>query len=253
MLYGHHTPLFRITTLPECAPYAFRLNPLPKATPPRITAATALEEGDATITRQGQEPEEENNEADTYEDNGEFSAGAILAACLRNCEKHYKEGAGGVRASTGNILLVVTRKVQGCFVADMVQPLKYSAIRACAMQALERLNAHLATVTLQLQEQLQQLKEQQQLLQQGQQSQPGAGALTLKIPHTPSSPSSKGVVRVGMGGAQTLPMPPAGHRGGERGGSDSQPVSKKKQQQREALNFASIPDFAVSNSKKSKK
>ena len=115
----------------ECAPYAFRLHT-----------------DNVQRTRRGKYWEEqlfdeEDEERKTCDDNGEFSAGSILAACLRNCEKKYsKRGVEGIGGNTGNILLVVTRKVEGCFVTDMVQPLKYSAIRSCGTQALERLNCH---------------------------------------------------------------------------------------------------------------
>jgi hypothetical protein len=123
----------------ECAPFACRLETVSS----RSNLKTAVD-----LERDGEGPdcEEEGGDGELQGDNGEFSAGAILAACLRNCEKLYgssckREGEGG----TGNVLLVVTRRVRGCFVADMVQPLKYTAIRACAAQALDRLNFHLAT------------------------------------------------------------------------------------------------------------
>jgi hypothetical protein len=65
-----------------------------------------------------EEGEEEEAE-ETFEDNGEFSAGAILTASLRSCERKYGPASGG-GGNTGNILLVVTRKVMGCFVADIL-------------------------------------------------------------------------------------------------------------------------------------
>ena len=63
--------------------------------------------GDQERGREIEGEREREEQKQTCDDNGEFSAGAILAACLRNCEKNYKDDQG----STGNILLVITRKV----------------------------------------------------------------------------------------------------------------------------------------------
>ena len=87
----------------ECAPYAFRLNPAPLLD---HQTSDALRDD---VTEEKDVHEREN----TCDDNGELSAGAILAACLRNCEKNYKASEEQRRqgACSGNILLVVTRKV----------------------------------------------------------------------------------------------------------------------------------------------
>jgi hypothetical protein len=144
----------------ECAPFAYRLE--------AQQAVTHNDEGDY---HDDCEEEEEEKGKDTFDDNGEFTGGSILASCLRNCEKVYIKGKGGrsrgrsnsnevdrerereggdtsggsgIRINTGNILVVVTRKVQGCFVADLVQHRKGAAIRSCGTNALARLNKHLA-------------------------------------------------------------------------------------------------------------
>ena len=66
------------------------------------------------------------------EDNGEFAAGEALAACLENLEGF-------------NALLCVSRKVDGCYVSDIVQPLKLKTIRDCAIAAVTLLFTHLVS------------------------------------------------------------------------------------------------------------
>ena len=80
--------------------------------------------------------DDEEGIREVYEDHGEFTAGGTLASCLKSFEKKYS-GVNGA-----NILLVVTRKVFGCFVADMVQHQKFNAIRTCGMNALRKMNKH---------------------------------------------------------------------------------------------------------------
>jgi hypothetical protein len=70
---------------------------------------------------------------ETYEDLGEFYAGNTLMAVIRSFESLYKS----VDAS---VLVMITRKVSGCFVPDMIQNMKYNAIRTCAVKALTKLN-----------------------------------------------------------------------------------------------------------------
>ena len=60
------------------------------------------------------------------EDNGEFSAGEILADCLKK-----KEGY--------NLLICVCSNVSGCFVTDMVQSQKYRAVKEAATRAIAKL------------------------------------------------------------------------------------------------------------------
>lgn len=122
----------------ECAPFALRLETITASSRRGKTAADL--EGDWE-----EEGDDEGEGAELQGDNGEFSAGAVLASCLRHCDKLYgssckRPGEGG----TGNVLLVVTRRVHGCFVVDAVQSLKYAAIRQSAQAALQLLNQHLA-------------------------------------------------------------------------------------------------------------
>mmetsp|Transcript_22432 Transcript_22432/g.32715 ORF Transcript_22432/g.32715 Transcript_22432/m.32715 type:complete len:210 (-) Transcript_22432:72-701(-) len=78
-----------------------------------------------------------DNGVEEYNDDmGEFSAGSTLASCLRSFENLYSQVNGA------NILLVLTRKVSGCFVTDMIQHQKYNAIRTCGHKALNKLNKH---------------------------------------------------------------------------------------------------------------
>ena len=66
------------------------------------------------------------------EDNGEFSCGNILGSCLQKLEGY-------------NVLVCVSRKVDDCYIPDMVQSQKYRVIRDAATSAIEalvdRLNA----------------------------------------------------------------------------------------------------------------
>jgi hypothetical protein len=80
--------------------------------------------------------EEEDGIREIYEDQGEFTAGSTLASCLKSFEKKYSTVNGA------NILLVVTRKVSGFFVGDMIQHQKFNAIKNCGMNALKKLNKH---------------------------------------------------------------------------------------------------------------
>lgn len=89
----------------QCAPYAMR-----------------LEDGDGI--------------REIYEDQGEFTAGSTLASCLKSFEKKYNSVSGA------NILVVVTRKVSGFFVGDIIQHQKFNAIKTCGMHALKKLNKH---------------------------------------------------------------------------------------------------------------
>jgi hypothetical protein len=60
------------------------------------------------------------------EDNGEFTCGEIVGTCLKKIE--------GL-----NILVCVSRKTTGCFVADMLQSQKPRAVRDAATNALKAL------------------------------------------------------------------------------------------------------------------
>eukprot|EP01038_Epipyxis_sp_PR26KG_P014242 gene14242-19110_t len=60
------------------------------------------------------------------EDNGEFGCGEILSSCIKKAEGY-------------NILVCVTRYVDGLFVADMVEAQKHRAVREAAAQAVELL------------------------------------------------------------------------------------------------------------------
>lgn len=71
--------------------------------------------------------------SEVYEDLGEFYAGNTLIAVLRSFESLYK-------SVDVSILVMMTRKVSGCFVTDMIQNMKYNAIRTCAVKALTKLN-----------------------------------------------------------------------------------------------------------------
>ena len=138
-------------------------------------------------------------------------------------------------------------QVKGCFVADMVQSLKYSAIRAAGVQALERLQLHLAA---RQQEQLEQAQAQAQT-------------------HAPlrARMSSRELFSLPHSSVQTLPMPSADRRGrggqslsrtapgsGDNNKNKNNDKNKNKQQQpKEALSFANIPDFEESNQKRSRK
>jgi hypothetical protein len=77
--------------------------------------------------------EETGEISEIYEDLGEFYAGNTLMAVIRSFDSLYKS----VDAS---ILVMITRKVSGCFVTDMIQNMKYNAIRTCAVKALTKLN-----------------------------------------------------------------------------------------------------------------
>jgi hypothetical protein len=90
----------------HCAPYAFRL---------------VEETGEVT---------------EASEDLGEFLAGNTLMAVIRSFESIY-------RPAEASVLVMITRKVLGCFVPEMIQQLKYNAIRTCAHKALSKLNKKL--------------------------------------------------------------------------------------------------------------
>jgi hypothetical protein len=80
---------------------------------------------------------EENGEvSEAFEDLGEFLAGNTLMAVIRSFENIY-------RPAEASVLVMITRKVLGCFVPEMVQQLKYNAIRTCAHKALSKLNKKL--------------------------------------------------------------------------------------------------------------
>lgn len=92
---------------------------------------------------------ETNEVNEIYEDLGEFNASQILISVLRSYESLYQtyspsnnnnnnnnnENIGGI-----SILLMLTRKVYGCFVTDMIQNNKYNAIRVCATKAITKFN-----------------------------------------------------------------------------------------------------------------
>jgi len=63
-------------------------------------------------------------------DNGEFACGDILKACLNKVEGF-------------NVLVCVSRHVDGMFVTDMVQAQKHRAVKEAASKALELLKEHL--------------------------------------------------------------------------------------------------------------
>lgn len=65
-----------------------------------------------------------------FSDNGEFACGEILKTCLTKVEGF-------------NVLVCVSRHVDGMFVTDMVQAQKHRAVKEAASKALELLKAHL--------------------------------------------------------------------------------------------------------------
>jgi hypothetical protein len=78
--------------------------------------ALRLVEGDETI--------------EIDEDNNEFAGGATLASCL----KEYKGY---------NIMICVSRHVEGCYVSDMIQDQKLHAMKEAAINALGILHREL--------------------------------------------------------------------------------------------------------------
>jgi hypothetical protein len=64
------------------------------------------------------------------EDNGEFGAGEMLAKSLQELDGY-------------NALVCVSRRVEGVYVTEMLQPVKLKAMRAAAQQALTLLYQHL--------------------------------------------------------------------------------------------------------------
>mmetsp|Transcript_5930 Transcript_5930/g.6050 ORF Transcript_5930/g.6050 Transcript_5930/m.6050 type:complete len:257 (+) Transcript_5930:145-915(+) len=64
------------------------------------------------------------------EDNNEFACGELLARCLDNYEGY-------------NMVVCVSRHVEGCFVSDSVQHLKLRAVKEAAISALEILHKEL--------------------------------------------------------------------------------------------------------------
>jgi hypothetical protein len=64
------------------------------------------------------------------EDNNEFACGELLARCLDNYEGY-------------NIVVCVSRYVEGCFVSDSVQHIKLRAVKEAAISALEILHNEL--------------------------------------------------------------------------------------------------------------
>lgn len=71
--------------------------------------------------------------SEIYEDLGEFLAGNTLMSVLKSYENIYK-------SAEVCVLVMITRKIYGCFVTDMIQNMKYNAIRTCANKALIKLN-----------------------------------------------------------------------------------------------------------------
>ena len=67
-------------------------------------------------------------------DNGEFACGDILKNCLTKVEGF-------------NVLICVSRHVDGMFVTDMVQAQKHRAVKEAAAKALELLKKHLTSGT----------------------------------------------------------------------------------------------------------
>ena len=66
------------------------------------------------------------------EDNNEFGCGDALARCLDSYEGY-------------NVMVCVSRHVEGCFVSDMIQPLKIRAVKDAAISALDILFKQLKT------------------------------------------------------------------------------------------------------------
>jgi hypothetical protein len=66
------------------------------------------------------------------EDNNEFACGELLARCLDNYEGY-------------NMIVCVSRHVEGCFVSDSVQHLKLRAVKEAAISALEILHTELTS------------------------------------------------------------------------------------------------------------
>ena len=73
----------------------------------------------------------QNNELISIaEDNGEFGCGNVLSRCLKKLDGF-------------NVLVCVTRRVKGFFVADMVQTQKLHAVKEAGDRALELLHKQL--------------------------------------------------------------------------------------------------------------
>lgn len=66
------------------------------------------------------------------EDNNEFACGELLARCLDNYEGY-------------NMIVCVSRNVEGCFVSDSVQHFKLRAVKEAAISALEILHTELTS------------------------------------------------------------------------------------------------------------
>ena len=73
------------------------------------------------------------------EDNNEFSCGNALSKCLEKFE--------GL-----NVMVCVSRHVEGCFVSDMIQHLKIRAVREAAQNALDLLYNELKGATFNVSE-----------------------------------------------------------------------------------------------------
>lgn len=67
-------------------------------------------------------------------DNGEFACGEILKACLTKLDGF-------------NVLVCVSRHVDGMFVTDMVQSQKHRAVKEAAAKVLEVLKDHLTNAS----------------------------------------------------------------------------------------------------------
>jgi hypothetical protein len=65
-----------------------------------------------------------------FADNGEFACGEILKACLTKVEGF-------------NVLVCVSRHVDGMFVTDMLQTQKHRAVKEAAARVIELLKDHL--------------------------------------------------------------------------------------------------------------
>jgi hypothetical protein len=60
------------------------------------------------------------------EDNGEIACGELLSECLSKFPGY-------------NVLVCVSRKVQGCYVSDMIQGMKLRVVKEAALSALENI------------------------------------------------------------------------------------------------------------------
>lgn len=78
-----------------------------------------------------------NSSDEIMDDCGDFGSAQIISSCIQ----HAEHNCGGFRFA--NILVLVTCKVKGCFVVDMIQHLKHRPIMVSCQSALAQLAEHL--------------------------------------------------------------------------------------------------------------